>query len=134
MVAAPLSPSGLPNRYGAIPFAFPAAVELHGLGALSDALVCRRRHDRFAVVAEKRRLLTGTEAEVGAYLERWRKTAVNRVCEAFELVKEAEVKRFGEKSYFYRKSHRLSPAESDGDPNSGSDENGDVDVDIGGTG
>jgi hypothetical protein len=43
MVAARLSPSGLPNRYGAIPFAFPAAIELDGLGALSDALVCRRR-------------------------------------------------------------------------------------------
>jgi len=147
MVAAPLSPPGLPNRYGAIQFAFPAAVELDGLGALSDALVCRRRHDRYTVVAEKTLLLTGAEAEVGAYLERWRKMAVNRVCEAFELVKEAEVKRFGEKSYFYRKSHRLSPAESDGDPNSGSDENGDarahgfeepepeeIDVDIGGTG
>jgi hypothetical protein len=31
MVAARLSPSGLPNRYGAIPFAFPAAVELKAL-------------------------------------------------------------------------------------------------------
>jgi hypothetical protein len=37
MVAARLSPSGLANRYGAIPFAFPAAVELEGLGALSDS-------------------------------------------------------------------------------------------------
>jgi hypothetical protein len=115
-VAARLSPSGLPNRYGAIPFAFPATIELGGLGALSDALVCRQRHDRHAVVAEKRLLLAGTEAEVGVYLEQWRKTAVNRVCEAFELVKEAEVERFGEKSYFYRKSHGLSPAETDDDP------------------
>jgi hypothetical protein len=128
MVAARLSPSGLPNRYGAIPFAFPAAIELGGLGALSDALVCRRRHDRYAVVAEKRLLLTGTEMEVNAYLDQWRKTAVNRVCEAFELVKEAEVERFGEKSYFYRKSHGLPPAESDDDPDPdpGSDENGEV--------
>jgi hypothetical protein len=116
MVAAPLSPSGLPNRYGAIPFVFPAATELEGLSALSDALVCRRRHDRHAVEEEKRLLLTGTEAEVGAYLEQWRRAAVNRVCEAFELVKKAEVKRFGEKSYFYRKSHGLPPAESDDDP------------------
>ena len=53
---------------------------------------------------------------MGAYLEQWRRAAVNRVCEAFELVKKAEVKRFGEKSYFYRKSHGLPPAESDDDP------------------
>ena len=45
-VAARLSPSGLANRYGAIPFAFPASVLLEGLGALSSALVCRQRHDK----------------------------------------------------------------------------------------
>jgi hypothetical protein len=39
MVAARLSPSGLANHYGAIPFAFPAAIELEDLSALSDALV-----------------------------------------------------------------------------------------------
>jgi hypothetical protein len=41
---------------------------------------------------------------------------VNRVCEAFELVKEAEMERFGEKSYFYRKMNGLSPADFDDDP------------------
>jgi hypothetical protein len=116
MVAAPLSPSGLANRYGAIPFAFPAAVELGGLGALSDALVCRQRHDKYAVVSEKRLLLTGAKADVDAYLDRWRKAAVNRVCEAFELVKEAEMEKFGEKSYFYRKANGLPPADADDDP------------------
>ena len=59
LVAARLSPSGLANRYGAIPFAFPVAVERAGLGAVSDALVCRRRHDKPAVVGEKRVLLFG---------------------------------------------------------------------------
>jgi len=98
MVAARLSPSGLANRYGAIPFAFPAAMELEGLGALSDALVCRRRHDKYAVVAEKRLLLTGAKAVVDAYLEKWYKAVVNRVCEAFQLVKQAEMEKFSEKS------------------------------------
>ena len=37
------TPSGLPNMYGSIPYRFPAAVELGGLGALSDALVGRRK-------------------------------------------------------------------------------------------
>jgi hypothetical protein len=53
---------------------------------------------------------------VDSYLEKWRKVAVNRVYEAFELVKEAEMERFGEKSYFYRKMNGLSPADSDNDP------------------
>jgi hypothetical protein len=122
MVAARLSPSGLANRYGAIPFAFPAAIELGGLGALSDALVCRRRHDKYAVVTEKKLLLTGAKAEVDSYLGKWRKTAVNRVCEAFNLVKEAEMERFGEKSYFYRKTNGLPPADSDDDPDTAGDD------------
>ena len=122
MVAARLSPSGLANCYGAILFAFPAAIELEGLSTLSDALVCRRRHDRYAVVSEKRLLLTGTGPEVDSYLEKWRKVAMNRVCEAFELVKEAEMERFGEKSYFYRKMNGLSPADSDDDPDLVSDD------------
>jgi len=49
------------------------------------------------------------------YPENWRKVTVNRVCEAFELIKEAEMERFDEKSYFYRKMNGLSPADSDDD-------------------
>jgi hypothetical protein len=52
-LAAHLSPSGLTNRYGPIPFAFPAAIELEGLSALSDALVCRHHHDKYAVVCSQ---------------------------------------------------------------------------------
>jgi len=74
------------------------------------------------VVSEKKLLLTGTRAEVDSYLEKWREVAVNRVCEAFELVKEAEMERFGKKSYFYRKMNSLSPADSDDDPDLGSDD------------
>jgi hypothetical protein len=86
---------------------------LEGLGALPGVLVCRQRHDKYAVVSEKK---LGTRAEVGSYLEKWRMVAVNRVCEAFELVKEAEMERFGEKFYFDRKMNGLSPADSDDDP------------------
>ena len=78
MVAVSFSSSGLANRYGVIPFVFPAAAVLQGLGALSDALVCRQRHDNYAVVSEKRLLLAGARANMDAYLDEWRKTAVNR--------------------------------------------------------
>jgi hypothetical protein len=50
MVAPRLSPSGLANRHGAIPFAFPAFVQLEGLEALSGVLVCWQRYDKYAVV------------------------------------------------------------------------------------
>jgi hypothetical protein len=113
-----LPPVSLTNRYGAIPFDFPASVQLEGLGALSGALVCRQRHDIYAVVSEKKLLLTGTGAEVDPYLEEWCRVAVDRVCEALELVKEAEMERFSEKSYFCRKMNGLSPADSDEDPTS----------------
>jgi len=122
MVATRLSPSGLPNNYGAILFAFPAATQLRGLGALSDALVCRYRHDTFTVVSEKKLLLTGAKTDVDTFLEEWRKTAVNRVCEAFEVVKRGEMKIFGTKSYFYRKANNMPPAESDDDPDPDDDQ------------
>ena len=96
MVAARLSPSGLASCYRAIPFAFPAAIELESLNVLSDALVCHRRHDRYAVVSEKKLFLTGAKADVDSYLERWRKAVVSRVYKAFELFNEAEVEKFGE--------------------------------------
>ena len=59
--------------------------------------------------------MTGADADVDAYLEQWRKIAVNRMCEAFERVKKAEVESLGGKSYFYRKSHGLPPADRDDD-------------------
>jgi hypothetical protein len=70
------------------------------------------------MVSEKKLILIGTKEDVDTYLKKWRKTAINRIYEAFELVKEAEIKKFDEKSYFYRKANGLQPAESDDDPDS----------------
>jgi hypothetical protein len=99
-----LSPPGLANRYGAIPFAFPAAVEFNGLGAISDALVARRRHDKLTVVSEKVIILKGTTEQRQQYIASWRQRATNVISEAFETVKEIEIRSFGEKSLFFRKS------------------------------
>jgi len=93
-------------------------VELTGLGAISDALVCRRRYDKFA---EKKLLLKGSAIERDRYLAEWRRQAVIKVCETFELVKQAEQDRFGEKSFF-RESRGLSPADADDDPGFGQEE------------
>ncbi|MCJ1364590.1 hypothetical protein MMC16_003703 [Acarospora aff. strigata] len=64
LVAPFSSPPGLANKYGPIPYRFPAAVEFTGLSALSDALVCRRRWDSPMVVQERGFFLGRTKISV----------------------------------------------------------------------
>ena len=117
LVSGPYTPSGLANRYGDIPYAFPAAIALTGLGPLSDAAVGRVKYDMPAVVAVKNMLWTGTDKEQHKYIEDWRKKAVVQVVEAFALMKETEMKVFGEKSYFALKQmNALGSVEADVDP------------------
>lgn len=81
----PASPSGHGHHYGTIPFRFPAAVELANLGALSDALVCRRRWNSPAVLCE-RDIVLGTNAK--DFINSWRIKAVKEVLESFQIVKD----------------------------------------------
>jgi hypothetical protein len=79
-------------------------------------LVCRQRHDIYAVVSEKKLLLTGTGAEVGSYPEngvgqRWIVSAKHS-----NLSKKRRWKGLAGSSYFYRKMNGLSSADSDDDP------------------
>ncbi|KAL8867736.1 MAG: hypothetical protein Q9198_008410 [Flavoplaca austrocitrina] len=57
MTAPPNTPSGYPNKYGSIPFRFPAAMELLNVSPIADALVGRRLWDSPAVIAERNILL-----------------------------------------------------------------------------
>jgi hypothetical protein len=103
LTAPKATPSGLPNRHGIIPYRFPAAVEIAGLGALSDALVCRRRWDSPLVIQE-RNLILGTDfARTDAYVQEWRAQAVAVAIAAFSVVREEEIRVFGVKSYFWNK-------------------------------
>ncbi|RDL34485.1 uncharacterized protein BP5553_07613 [Venustampulla echinocandica] len=102
-VAPKATPSGLANRYGAIPYRFPACVELAGLGAVSDALVCRRRWSSPAVVRERDVLLGKDRAAAHEFIRRWREHAIKAALEAFAAVREEEKRVFGEKSYYYYK-------------------------------
>jgi len=103
LVSPKATPSGLANRYGAIPYRFPAAVEINGLGALSDALVCRRRWDSPLVLRDRDLLLGNDRSKAVLYVRQWRALAEKVAIDAFEAVKEAEEEAFGEKSYFYHK-------------------------------
>ena len=67
-IAARNSPSGLANRYGVIPTAFPAAVMLNGLGPLSDSIVCQLRHDKPTVIKDERTLLFGSNKDRDEYI------------------------------------------------------------------
>ena len=95
------TPSGLANRYGSPPYRFPAAVELSGLGPLSDALVCQRRWCSPAVTAERNVLLCSDARYFWQFVAAWRERAAGAVQAAFKLVRETEMAAFGDRSYFY---------------------------------
>ena len=104
LVAAARSPSGFASHYGVIPYRFPAAVELTGLGPLSDALVCRRKWTSPAVLEERDRVL-GPKEESRRAIAAWRVNTIRQVIIAFQSVKKAEMQAFGTRSYF---RHRAS--------------------------
>ena len=95
------TPSGQKHRFEMPSSRFPAAVELTGLGALSDALVCRRRWSSPAVIKERDMLLCSGKEAFWHTVNAWRERAVPAAKAAFELVWETEKAAFGDKSYFY---------------------------------
>ena len=103
LTSAPRTPSGLANRYGDIPYAFPAAVPLAGLGPLSDSLVARYRPNNPAVKHEKKKLIEGDDDFRTQFIDQWRKKATRAAVEGFQLVRELEKNHFGDKSFFKRK-------------------------------
>lgn len=116
LTSGPRSPSGHPNTYGDIPFAFPAAVRLTGMGAVSDSLVAQLKHDNLLVVSEKRLLLHGTPAQRDQYVADWRRAAVSKIVVLFEQVKEFEKQSFAEKSYWFRREQGIADAAPRYDP------------------
>lgn len=101
MTALRATPSRLANMYGAIPYRFPAAVEITGLGAISDALVCRRRWDSVQVLRE-RGILLGNDMDAKLqYIRDWRSHAAEVAVDAFHAVREAEELAYGPKSFWF---------------------------------
>ncbi len=95
---APSSPSGHTSHYGTIPYRFPGAVELTGLGALSDALVCRRRWDAGPVLLD-RDVVLGHPIDGDVFINQWRIRAAEEVVRAFQVVKQLEKAAFGKDSF-----------------------------------
>jgi hypothetical protein len=111
------TPSGLAVRYGTIPYKFPAAVPLVGLGGVSDALIGRQRWDTPNVMREVRLLLGPDPAKAQEYIFKWRERAVAAVVSAFDGVVRAEKAAYRQRSYFYCKARGIDPRDlADDDP------------------
>ena len=83
-----------------MPFKFAPAVELCGLGYISDALVGRRSWDSSLILKERDHIMSCSSASFNKWYGQWKKKATRLVREAREAVKEDEKAAFGKRSYF----------------------------------
>ncbi|KAL9631113.1 MAG: hypothetical protein Q9204_004386 [Flavoplaca sp. TL-2023a] len=119
MTAPPSSPSGHPNKYGSIPFRFPAAVELFNVSPIADALVGRRLWDSPAVIAERNILLGPDHTARNQLIQEIRTTALNQARSNLQVVQQMERQAFGKKSYWScRDAGRQWVSDDDEDPDS----------------
>ncbi|KAH0563233.1 hypothetical protein GP486_002201 [Trichoglossum hirsutum] len=95
------STSGEGFRYGRPGFTFPGAVKLSSTSMVGDAMVGARRWDDPQVLAE-RDILLGPDAEVAcAQVRKIRQRLVNEYKKAFQFMREAEMRAFGDKSFYH---------------------------------
>ncbi|KAJ5179718.1 hypothetical protein N7492_002928 [Penicillium capsulatum] len=104
MVLADRTPSGFTSgvymRNNVTPF--PAAVQLTGLGPISDALVGRSRWDVHSVIGDLNMLFGTDRVSATHLLKDWRQRAKQRFVDSFKMVISAEMAAFGEDSFFLR--------------------------------
>lgn len=85
---------------GTVPYPFPGAVHLQGLGAISDALVGRRRWDNTSVVSELDVLFGESTDAARVYIQSWRQRAATAMTAAFQEVIALEVRYYRDNSFF----------------------------------
>ena len=117
LLPGPKSPSGLANRFSAPPYAFPAAVQVTGLGAVSDALVGRVRWTNPAVINDMSIILGRDNVAREQFIAEWEVEARVEIRRCMEMVEGAERLVFREKSFFYlRERGRAAPLADDPGP------------------
>lgn len=99
LVAPALTASGLPNRYGPIPYRFPAATHLHLTNPISNALVCRATWDDPTVLAQAALLLGANREKAKTVILENCLLALRTFKKAFKYVKASEEIFYGENSY-----------------------------------
>jgi hypothetical protein len=103
----PSSPSGLHNMFGNVPYVFPAALQVTGLGPISDALVGRTRWDDPRVATEASILLGADAIGRQLLLEDWEGKAAKMLKENMAFTRRHERKVYGEKSFYWRREQGL---------------------------
>ena len=112
-VAARCSPSGLANRYGKIPFRFPATTEVTGVSAISDAIVGRRQWSSPAVQREVSVLFGTNDTARNTLMYESRLRAMAAAKQALADSQAAERLHYGKKSYYYCKERGISSVPDD---------------------
>ena len=107
------SPSGYPNHYGLVPFAFPAAVEFPSCSNIGDAIIRRKRWDFILVVNDLKRMFHPDPAPRQKLIAGHREHVKRHLGTMLATVKNAERMSFGTKSYWYRKDQGLEAASDD---------------------
>lgn len=96
-----LTPSGLPNRFGPIPYKFPPGTQLLLSSPISQAVVCRTSWDDPVAQAHANLILGANRASARAEIERHRLEALCAFKVAWSRVKMAEKTFYGEGGFFY---------------------------------
>ncbi|EFW15145.1 conserved hypothetical protein [Coccidioides posadasii str. Silveira] len=109
LVPGPSSPSGHSNRYASVPYRFPTAIQLQGLGAISDALVGRIRWDNPLVIEELDILFGPDDKKAQDFINNWRLKATRIALDAIVKTYQIEKKAFGNKSYWHCVHNNIDP-------------------------
>lgn len=109
------STSGEGFRYGRPTIPFPATTRMSSTSPIGDALVGSRRWTDPQVTRMVEILLGPEDSVALALLESVRNGLSKAIKDAWPFVREAEIKAFGNKSYFANKGRQRPPA--DGNPN-----------------
>jgi len=103
----------LHNMFGTPSYSFSVAVQLTGLGPISDALVGRVCWTNPTVISHLRDLLSGNDAVRNAYLHNWTIMARQAIKAQWKEVERIERSVFCEKSYFYCRGQKMTPPHPD---------------------
>jgi hypothetical protein len=91
LIAAPRSPSGHPNKYGGVKWAFPADVHINFRSEISKALHGQVRWDNPLVRKELRDVFDGYDGDkIQRYINTHRQHMINEIKRLFPLVRDLE--------------------------------------------
>lgn len=95
-----LTPSGLANRFGPIPYKFPPSTQLYLTSPISNALVCRTTWEDPVVQAQANVILGADRGRAMRMITKHRFDALRTFKTTYEMMTLAEKLRYGPDSFF----------------------------------